>query len=178
MKASPTLLGKGSPARVEVAYAEVEAVRGGGKGNHAEGKVMVMEELRDVKDFETMDHRMLKQWKEKEKRVKGMCVLTCGLLFLLPLVSCTLTHVLVEFPPCDLPLCWFVGGSCEDVGGRDVRVQGSPVFPHTHIGLPNPLSVPCPGIMPCSGFKDSQSSSFEDLEEECREFSTEVPRSC
>lgn len=76
-------------------------------------------------------------------------------------------------------------GSCEDVrvegvrglveiGRGPARVEGTgrgPVFPHTHIGIPNPLSPQRPT------FRDSQ-SSFEDLEEECLEFSTEIPRSC
>lgn len=55
--------------------------------------------------------------------------------------------------------------------GRRMEGGHVPVFPHTHIGIPNPLSPPC------QTFKDSQ-SSFEDLEEECLEFSTEYPRSC
>lgn len=56
-----------------------------------------------------------------------------------------------------------IHGSCEDMGpGR------GPVFPHTHIGIPNIPHIP---------HQNSQ-SSFEDLEDEFLEFSTEVPKSC
>lgn len=64
----------------------------------------------------------------------------------------------------------YVGGSFEEQLAP-VRREKEPVFPHTHIGVPNPLTVPR------QPFKDS-SSSFEDLEVDCKELSMEVPRSC
>ena len=61
-----------------------------------------------------------------------------------------------------------IGGSLEEI--PQVKRVPEPVFPHTHIGVPNALAVPA----------RHSHSSFEDLEEECLEFSTEVPkfRSC
>lgn len=88
------------------------------------GDGKVAKDERDVRDYETIDHKMLKQWEEKK----------------------------AKFP-----------------AGKDIElpVEGVHEYPRTHIGIPS---------VPQKAFKDSQ-SSFEDLEDECQEF-TEIPRSC
>lgn len=81
--------------------------------------------------------------------------------------------------------CSDAGGSLEDIPAKrekahvfpQTNIGGwergpEPQFPRTHIGVPNAMVV-----SPPRQFKESN-SSFEDLEEEYLEMSTEGPKSC